>query len=312
MLQQLPILQQSLSRNPQKNREQPQDSTQTEGYIELSCAATSPIQLNASALSDPHSLFVSLISLLILDQDHLNKILFWALIDSRSTHCFVDSKFTDTHHLKTSATPPVALYLFDSSSNNIISEITNLPIIFFNSDCMNMDFYVTPLDSSCSLVLGYNWLAWYNPLIDWVNGLINFCPSLQENLTPSHIMANIPLASPSFLDISLQSLDSTVSISASETLTSNSEWSNIAIISAAVFLHASKLPGSSNFKLCFYSSDIQANFTKLVEAPDFSNVPSKYHEFTDVFRKTKAEVLTPHVIRREYGQTLVGLGLEQI
>jgi len=40
--------------------------------------------------------------------------------------------------------------------------------------------------------------------------------------------------------------------------------------------------------------DIQANSTKLAEAPDLSNVSSEYHEFADVFSKTKAEVLTPH------------------
>jgi len=59
-------------------------------------------------------------------------------------------------------------------------------------------------------------------------------------------------------------------------------------------LHTSKLPDFSNFELCLCFSDIQANSTKLTEAPDLSNVPSKYHKFTDVFSKTKAEVLTPH------------------
>ena len=116
----------------------------------------SPIQLNTSALSNPHSLFVSLTSLLILGQDHLNKIPFQALIDSRSTYCFVDSKFVDTHHLKISATSLLVLLLFDGSSNYIISEIANLPIIFSTSNCMNLDFYVTLLDSSYSLVFGYN------------------------------------------------------------------------------------------------------------------------------------------------------------
>jgi len=40
--------------------------------------------------------------------------------------------------------------------------------------------------------------------------------------------------------------------------------------------------------------NIQANSAKLAEAPDLSNVPSKYHEFADVFSKTKAEILAPH------------------
>ena len=119
----------------------------------------SPIQLNTSTLSNPHSLFVFLTSLLILGQDHLNKILFQALFDSRSTYCFVDSKFVNTYHLKTFVTPPVALCLFDEPSNSTISKIANLPIIFPTSDYMNLDFYVTLLDSSCSLVLGYNWLT---------------------------------------------------------------------------------------------------------------------------------------------------------
>jgi len=200
----------------------------------------------------------------------------------------------NTHHLKTSATPPVALHLFDGSSNNTISEIANLPIIFSTSDYMNLDFYVTPLDSSCSLVLGYNWLAQHNLLIDWVNKLINFHPSLQENLASSCVAANIPLASPFFLDTPLQSLDSTVSIPVSETSMSNSGRPNIAIIGAAAFLHTSKLLGSHNFELCLCFSDIQANSAKLAETPDLSNVPSEYHKFADVFSKTKAEILPSH------------------
>ena len=107
-------------------------------------------------------------------------------------------------------------------------------------------------------------------------------------------MANIPLASPFFLNTPLLSSDSTVSIPASETSVSNSKRPNIAIIGATAFLCASKLPGSHNFKLCLHSSDIQANSTKLAETPDLSNVSFKYHEFANVFSKTKAEVLSSH------------------
>jgi len=117
---------------------------------------------------------------------------------------------------------------------------------------------------------------------------------LQENLALSCIVANTLLASPFFLDTPLQSSDSVVSIPASETSVFNSGRSNIAIIGAAAFLHTLKLPGSHNFELCLCPSDIQANSAKLAETPDLSNVPSKYHEFADIFSKTKAEVLPPH------------------
>jgi len=59
-------------------------------------------------------------------------------------------------------------------------------------------------------------------------------------------------------------------------------------------LHTSKLLGSHNFELCLCSLDIQANSTKLAEAPNLSNVPSEYHKFANVFSKTKAKVLAPH------------------
>jgi len=123
---------------------------------------------------------------------------------------------------------------------------------------------------------------------------INFHSFLQKNLAPSYIIANTSLVSPFFLDISLQSSDSMVSIPASETSVSNSRQPNIAIIGAAAFLHVSKLLGSHNFELCLHSLDIQANSAKLAEAPDLSNVPSEYHKFADIFSKTKAEVLPLH------------------
>jgi len=155
----------------------------------------------------------------------------------------------DTYHLKTSTTSLIVFHLFNGLLNSTISEIANLPIIFSTGDCMNLNFYVTLLDFSYSLVLEYNWLASHNLLINWINRLINFHPSLQENLASLHITTNTPLTSLSFLDIPLQSSDSVVSIPASETSVSNSKQPNITIIGTVAFLHTSKLPGSSNFEL---------------------------------------------------------------
>ena len=117
---------------------------------------------------------------------------------------------------------------------------------------------------------------------------------MQENFAPSRIAANTLLASPFFLDISLQSSDSAVSILASKTSVFNSRQPNITIIGAVVFLHASKLLGSHNFELCLCSLNIQANSAKLAEVPDLFNIPSEYHKFTNIFSKTKAETLPPY------------------
>ena len=93
---------------------------------------------------------------------------------------------------------------------------------------------------------------------------------------------------------------------------SNSEWPNIAIIGATVFLCTSKLLGSHNFKLCLHSSNIQTNSTKFAEASDLSNVHSKYHKFANIFSKTKADVLASHcsynlkINLEEGAQLLVG------
>ena len=57
-------------------------------------------------------------------------------------------------------------------------------------------------------------------------------------------------------------------------------------------MHISKLLGSSNFELYLHSLSIQANFAKLAEALDLSNISSEYYKFSDIFRKTKAKVFT--------------------
>ncbi|KAF7776762.1 hypothetical protein Agabi119p4_5155 [Agaricus bisporus var. burnettii] len=240
------------------------------------CAPES-IRLNASALSDPSSLRIPLSS-----PDFPSLSEFSALLDSGSTHCFIQGSLVRKHGIPTFPVPPVKLHLFDGTSNSFISEIAKLPVLFPTGESMTLSFYVTLLDLQCSVVLGHDWLSCYNLLIDWVTGRITFCSTT--------------IAVPPFLR-ALSSLDTVPQTSASASITEELSDSpsrpDIRLINAAAFAHASRLPGSHCFALNLHS--VVAAATAISESPvDLSAIPDEYHDFADVFSKKRADTLPPH------------------
>ena len=83
----------------------PQAPMQSKGCIDSLCTP-SKVRINASSvsssLSSPTSLVVNLSSDLLLN------VLFSALVDSSSTHCFIESRFICRYNLSTCSVPLIS------------------------------------------------------------------------------------------------------------------------------------------------------------------------------------------------------------
>ena len=167
----------------------PQHSACIEDCVELTGAPMEP-RLNASALYNTNSLMITLNSNLLLTTD------IRTLIDSGSTHCFLNSATILKSQLCTYKINLIPLRLFDSTTNSVICSTVDLPLRFPSGDKQTITFYVTPLEASCIAVLGHNWLTHYNLLIDWVLGSIKFHSLLQtDSLTSPETVAMALLSS---------------------------------------------------------------------------------------------------------------------
>jgi hypothetical protein len=244
------------------------------------------LHLNASALLDPDSLIIPLSTPTISDSIP-------ALIDCGSSDCFIDRSFVNKHDLKYTSVPPLVLRLLDGSSNNIISSFVEMPVSFSSGETFLLRFYVTPLDSSCPLVLGYRWLRQYNPLIDWATGHISF-RQLGQSEVPASPGSTPSLSSPTPCPASTPTSTLPVSIPGPASLPTpqSSSKPNISLIGAAAFARACKLPGAKSFKLSL--SSLTGRAAKTDDKPDLSGIPAEYHDYADVFSKSKAQILAPH------------------
>jgi len=260
------------------------------------------VRLNASAPSEPDALFLSVSTTLISAL-----IIFKALVDSGSSHCFVDPRLIDTHRLTTYDVPPIRLRLMDGTCNNTITKAINIPLQILPGHVTLTTFYVTLLDSSCSVVLGYNWLTRYNLLIDWAKSSISFPATSIENPVPdttpskratvSEEMESHPESDYSDPEPreNMSAPESTPESTPNPTPTPTPKV-DIALVNAAAYLRTSSLPGSQEFSLCLTHEGISARAATTSDSPpvDLSNVPKEYHEFVDVFDRIKAHTLASH------------------
>ncbi|KIJ51646.1 hypothetical protein M422DRAFT_89457, partial [Sphaerobolus stellatus SS14] len=249
------------------------------------------LRLNASALSNSNSLT-------IMRTFESIPAPVYTLVDSGSSHCFVESKFVKAHFIPTYSIDPLPLSLFDGSINSVITEATDLEITFPSGETMSMTFYVTTLDSSCVAVLGHNWLTRYNPLIDWVLGSISFrTPTIGLSKASSNVhVASASIKQPLGQSSTSASADSvTPTPQATASASSTSVKPSISFVNATAYMRAAKMEGSQCFTINLEDPELRARATSMDPDPDVLNgVPKEYHEYTDIFSKSSTDTLAPH------------------
>ena len=158
----------------------------------------------------------------------------------------------------------------------------------------SLKFYITLLDSSCAVVLGYNWLTHYNPLIDWVRSSITFPAKCIES--PISEQKTFMRASVSEEMEPQPNSDNHDNPNSEETIPTAAPKINISLVDAATYSKERDSPGTQEFCLRFVSNDISAQSSSMPDSPpvDMSNIPEEYHEFMDVFDKAKADMLAQH------------------
>jgi len=198
------------------------------------------------------------------------------LVDSGSTHCFVDTKYALGHSLCTYSVSPIVLWLFDSTLNFVITQAVDLSVKFpASSDVTPMTFYLALLDSECMIVLGHNWLTCYNPLIDWVLSSLTFRTPAPSFLAPPSTLSPVQSSNP---DSGLSGQSTPGPAPSVDTLVCTPP--HISLINAAAFVRACSLEGSTKYQLQLRPAD-SAKFrcSSTTTPPDLDIVPPEYRDY---------------------------------
>src|SRR5258708_35279618 len=118
--------------------------------------------------------------------------LFRALLDSGSSHSFVNETFALKNRLKfLYLLKVIPLRMFNGSTMSTVDRTCHIPITFSTSESHTMELFVTKLDKEYSVVLGYDWLTQHNLSIDWVETKIMF-HNPETRKTPPEVPRLVP------------------------------------------------------------------------------------------------------------------------
>ena len=206
----------------------------------------------------------------------------FVLVDSGSSNCFIDTTFVNEHAISTCSVPSIQLWLFDRTMNTTINYPNSRPLRPFqnwwhhSNDILCYSagwllFTCSRTQLAC-LLQSINWLGFGQYLIPLILDRTSRHPRALLSNLQTYLLLLIWLH-PIHHQVSCQALP-------------------ITIISApAFFALACHLQGS--LQLHPAKSDLHSTSTTFDDS-DLSRIPPDYHKFTNVFSKTRADILAPH------------------
>ena len=108
-------------------------------------------------VSSVHAQTIITLNTSITTPDALIILVTSEMIPNMQLMSLVDLGFMEKHHLAAYTIPAIRLCLIDGTCNSIITLAIKLLIHFLSGKKQTMNFYVTPLDLSCTLMLGHHW-----------------------------------------------------------------------------------------------------------------------------------------------------------
>jgi len=174
--------------------------------------------------------------------------------------------FAVRNNLRThTISPPLSLTLIDSTVNYCVSQSVELQIELSCGLLCIVDFFLIPLDRSCTVVLGYSWLQKQNPIIDWQNKTIKLWDQTSE---PNQELAQ-------------------------KNPRSRPKKPHISLVTALNFQHAYKQDRVIEGQIQLNKDSNLLGRSSRVEVvkPNLEGIPNEYWQFAEVFSKSKSKQL---------------------
>src|SRR6202041_2426684 len=138
----------------------------------------------------------------------------------------------------------------------MITKAIDIPLQITPGHITPFTFYVTMLNPSCVVVLGYNWLTCYNPLIDWVLSSITFpSPHIENPIPETRPLMRASISEEMELPSTSDPFDP--EFRAESTTPLVEPKIDISLINAVAYLQACSLPGAQQFS--FNLADIEVS-----------------------------------------------------